>query len=95
MQYKVRVTEVRVTLVPVEAESLSAAKLIAERNWRNNEYADSRSHTKTTKFETLYPERDPCDISYIPRLYWKTYHVGSRVASDQPRRKANRSEQWL
>ena len=66
MQYDVRIREVRQIIVPIEADSMAAAKYIASRNWNNGEYvsdvADTRYHRAT--FEALYPNYS------ISEKYW-------------------------
>ena len=91
MEYNVRITETRVMLVPVEAESMLAAKLAAESNWRNNRYADNKAYTKTLTCETLYPDYEPLEKASFK---WKTYQGGSGIAAE-PTRKARRHEPGL
>jgi len=60
MEYEVRITVVKQITVPVKAENMTLAKAIAERNWRNNEYENSDTHSRLrrehVKYETLYPD---------------------------------------
>jgi len=60
MQYEVRITMVQIVTVPVEADNMIQAKTIAERSWKNDEYAHSDTHSRLRResvtFETLYPD---------------------------------------
>jgi len=60
MEYEVRITVVQTITVPVEAENMTRAKAIAERNWKNDEYALSDTHTRPkherVTYEPLYPD---------------------------------------
>jgi hypothetical protein len=53
--YNVRIREMLEMTVPVEAESMSQAKEIVERNWKDSEYILDASHFQKVTFETLYP----------------------------------------
>jgi len=60
MQYEVRITVVQQITVPVEAQDMAHAKVVAQQNWKNNEYelADTHSRLRREKvtYEALYPE---------------------------------------
>ena len=60
MQYEVRITVTQTITVPVEAENMTKAKAVAERNWRNEEYDNTDTHSRLKRervtFETLYPD---------------------------------------
>ena len=64
MEYEVRITVVKQLVVPVEAESMAIAKMLAEQNYTNNEYEDTETHSRRlrekTTFETLYPDIALC-----------------------------------
>jgi len=69
MEFEVRITVTQTITVPVEAESMQQARVIAESNWFNDEYIHSESHSrlrkKHTEFETLYPESRPISPAII------------------------------
>jgi len=46
MEYEVRITVRQEIVVPVEADNMSQAKEIAEKNWGNNEYAMAATHSR-------------------------------------------------
>jgi len=60
MEYEVRITVMQVITVPVEAESMTIAKMLAEKNWKNNEYHLPETHTRPkherVTYEPLYPD---------------------------------------
>ena len=91
MVYYVRITEVRVIVVPVEANSMAEAKVIAERSWNNGEYTKdydyARPSTQRATFETLYPEYPQSVL-----LHTDTTNPGlARVAAQGQSRRTRRA----
>jgi len=91
MEYNVRITETRVMVVPVEAENMSAAKLAAEKNWRNQEYENNKSFSKNLTFETLYPDHDSLDTRFTPMIAFGESKATIGIAAE-PTRKPRRYE---
>jgi len=60
MRYEVRITAKQVITVPVEAESMAQAKMIAQSKWHNSEYDQDSTHSRlqrnSVNFESLYPD---------------------------------------
>ena len=87
MEFEVRITVTQTITVPVEAESMQQARVIAESNWFNDEYIHSESHSRLRKehirFETLYPESRPINSSII-HIYGST-KVKSKSVRDMTR----------